>query len=428
MKKFVKRFLCFISVFIIVLFFGFISMIVTYKLPNDRVEKNIEKSVGNFSDGKNWDTLIDEYYGTTLDNYTDAIILSELHYNDKKHSAIEKSMRVYGKYNGNDPVESLLNIKNNKEKVTSYERYWHGNLVILKPLFMLLDYSSIRILNFVIQVLLLILIFKLMIKKGLKKYVVPLIISFLLINPIVISLSLQFSAVYYIILISIILLLYFKEKIIKYNLFPYFFLIIGMLTSFFDFFTYPIATIGVPLAFVLAFDDNDKKDKKYIFKLILKMAICCVSWIFGYAAMWFAKWAISSIILHENVIADSLNQVFFRTGVSNYTRIDVLTKNIKVYARTAYYVIFIMILVYYVVRFIKNRNELNKNNIAMLIPYGIISMMPIVWYLAISNHSYIHFWFTHRALVVLFVAGLFYLESMIKCKVEEGVKEDEKRK
>ena len=55
----------------------------------------------------------------------------------------------------------------------------------------------------------------------------------------------QFSSVLYIFLIAMIVMLLFHEKL--KNKYGYFFLIIGMMTSFFDLLTYPVATFGIPI-------------------------------------------------------------------------------------------------------------------------------------------------------------------------------------
>lgn len=148
-----KHYFFIIFTFILIVLLGLIAIIISYALPNNNVKDNINKSIKILELEGTYKTLIAEYKGTTLDNFTDALILSELYYDDNNNSIIEKAIRNYGNYNDGNPLQSLINEVNGLENeiTSSYERYWHGNLIVLKPLFMIFDYNSIRILNIVLQ-------------------------------------------------------------------------------------------------------------------------------------------------------------------------------------------------------------------------------------------------------------------------------------
>ena len=70
-------------------------------------------------------------------------------------------------------------------------------------------------------------------------------------SPEVIGLSMQYAPIFFIMLISVFILLKFKDKLLENNNLIYYFLIIGMATSFFDLLTYPLITLRTPLIFYL---------------------------------------------------------------------------------------------------------------------------------------------------------------------------------
>lgn len=115
------------------------------------------------------------------------------------------------KSNGKDqPIESLREYLENLQsgEVVSYSRYWHGYLVVLKPLLAVMDYGKIRMLNLaaflLIQVLLLIGFLKRKLWRGLVAYTIALCSMF----PMAIPKSLQFSSMFYVGSIVILVLLY----------------------------------------------------------------------------------------------------------------------------------------------------------------------------------------------------------------------------
>ena len=67
-----------------------------------------------------------------------------------------------------------------------------------------------------------------------------------------------------------------------------------------------------------------------------------------------------------------------------------------------------------------------KFNVKAGVPYLIISLMPIAWYLLMNNHDVDHSYFTYRGLVVFYIGvGLFLLKLIDNNLVPES-KEKEK--
>ena len=58
-----------------------------------------------------------------------------------------------------------------------------------------------------------------------------------------------------------------------------------------------------------------------------------------------------------------------------------------------------------------NRGNIIRNIICNSV-FLLIACMPFVWYIIMSNHSYIHAYFTHRELAISCMAVLFYLRTV----------------
>lgn len=155
---------------------------------------------------------------SVLDNHTDALMLLIASYRGNE-PLIDKGMNNYRVYKeGLSPYEQLTIESDANEKVISYYRYWHGYTLFLRPLLMFFNYSEIRVINALVQIVIFIFLIALMVKRKLGWYIFPLISAYLLINPHAITMSLQNSTIWYITCISIIIYLIYKEKIKQHNL------------------------------------------------------------------------------------------------------------------------------------------------------------------------------------------------------------------
>ena len=215
---------------------GTLFCIGVFLLPTKAMHDNVKDSLVILEEEGLYPQLIKGYIGSRLDNFTDAIMLTNV-IGEENDSVIENAFnvnRIY--YKDKNPVESLCLYAKNAQvhyNVSSYARYWHGYLVILKPLFLLFTYSSIRLWNSIGQMAVVILFVKVLIERGLKRYLLPFLLSLIYVFPGTISKSLQLSSVFYVAMFSMIALTNIKNR--KYDYL--YFLCIGMATSFFDLLT-----------------------------------------------------------------------------------------------------------------------------------------------------------------------------------------------
>ena len=152
--------------------------------------------------------------------------------------SIDRENPSWGRVNG------VIDWDNN---IVFYPRYWHGYLTILKPTLIFANVQEIIVINSYLQFLLMMAAILLFHQKLGLYYSAAFILILLTMNPITMAQSFQFYAVFYIMLISIILIMWQNQKIVDRGLYPFFFFWIGIFTAFLDFLTAPIVTLGLPL-------------------------------------------------------------------------------------------------------------------------------------------------------------------------------------
>lgn len=385
---------------------GIILLICVFAIPTDRIEENVISSVSIFEKEGTYPKL-NIIANSQLDNWTDAIILLNAAYTNDS-SIVDRAVMVYrpdiADENPAEDIVTYYSDDNEEYTVTSYARYWHGYLIFVKPLLMLFTYSQIRIINVVLVFGLGIMLLMTMHAKKLGKYIIPYTIALLLIDPFAISQSIQFTTVYYIYTFSSILFLLKKEWLSEsQERMVLFFTIIGCMTSYFDFLTYPLATFGVPATLYLCVSSQELK------RVAKNLVTLLAGWGIGYIGMWAGKWIIGTLLGSTNIIMNAINAIFTRSSMvdaagDSFSIFEIIKLQLHHLISPAFLlaVIYAVINIIYFLR--HNPKAKIRNHIWVL--HLILCCLPFVWFIGASNHSYIHHWFTYRELVITAFSGL----------------------
>ena len=385
---------------VLLLIFGMIGYFLlagVYSLPTERMEKNMRESCDIFRAEDSYPQLM-EYNNSKLDNYTDAIMLLTAS-NPNNENVWHAAINAERFSTSNTPVKAILDVYGdgleNPDSIL-YARYWHGYLLFLKPLLMVFGYGQIREIMMFVQLGLFALLLVMLSRRNIK-LTVPVFLMWIFLNPVITMLSLQFNTVLIITLIAMLMIVWSSEKNIIEDMYIWsvFFMIIGVATSYFDLLTYPLLTLGGPLVLWLVFNFSER-----FWSNMKNLVQLSFFWGFGYGGMWVLKWIIGDLITGENVIGDAVKQVIYRTSAvteDSVVTISQLVHELQYSARQYTWILAIVLLVvYFIWRVLKTR----KLNINMLVSFLVISIFPVVWYLAMRNHSFIHHWFTYRELAI----------------------------
>lgn len=413
-KQIISHISAYIVIFIIMLLIFFISMIATYALPNDRIQVHIKESRDVLL-RHNGSPLLGKYVkGGILDDFTDLLILNTSMNKGKKENenilvrAFENSRFSNERANQYTSLERTMddpNLYNNEE----YSRYWHGIQTIVRPLLLFLNYEEIRYLFMIIMFILLAVATMYIFKNLNIIHGITFVFSMMAVCFFIVPASIQYTGVFAITLISVILVNVLYEKK-KQNLYPYLFFIIGGCTTFFDLLTVPALTLGIPLIYVVLLENKEEVNIKRIIIEIIKISSL---WCIAYIAVFFSKWVIASIILKRDAITVAIKQLLFRTNGSKdfpTTKLGAIKENVNYLYNTVLFTFLFIATIICIVRLIKNRKKID--NVKSVIPLLIISLYPYIWYTTFTGHSTEHAFFTFR-LQAITILGIF--SAMIEC-------------
>lgn len=240
-------------IFFVFVLVGWISNIVAFLLPYEPIHQNIMKSKDIFLLEGAFPPVIGENYKNSLaDNNTDAWMLLMADYDGEK-SVLEKSLGGFYKTYKNSlnsgmwGLDNFISSSDDENLVTgeaSYSRYWHGWILPLRILLLFFSYENIRYVGMNCILLLMLLNYYCLIKRGLKYYAVAFFAANTFVLPITAMISFEYAFCYYIMLISNIVLLKYFDKISNTIGIPLYFMSIGISCAYFDFLTYPLVTLG----------------------------------------------------------------------------------------------------------------------------------------------------------------------------------------
>ncbi len=434
---------------------GTILLVLVFCLPTGRMKEHVAVSAGEMLGQKDRisGSRFFDYIQTNRETYTDAIMVQNAIERIPEKSVYEHAMRMYH----NDleeafwtPEDSLKAYCAGQDAATmylhEYTRYWHGYLVYLKPLLLLFSWKQLSVAGVLLQLLLMAAAAWLSVRKKQPGVAVAMVVGFLFMKPLLVLVSLTMTVCWVITLASLIFMLMKNDWLREKKLYPEFFLMVGVLTSYFDFLTYPIVTLGFPLCAFFLLNGNASAGKggnfrqsrqaakegipkgvgnggvlKDTVRRVVGYSIC---WGIGYAGMWAMKWIIADLTLHTGTIRDAVWSIIGRTeAIGGRPRFNggfyVIGLNLLEYDHVIYPVMAgVIALASLALVVTACRKKGTAAVLTGLVPYLIIFCMPFVWIIVVQHHSALHARFTFRILAVAVLAvgcmGIKALETMMK--------------
>lgn len=297
---------------------GTLSLIFIYALPVGRATNNARSSMNIYQREGNYPSWAPGKASAQLDNFTDSIMVRNAIFPGTGNLIEDAMLNPKYSYRGASQTDSLLKElqgETENREVSRYARYWHGYLLYLKPLLILRPIKDIRMLNGTLQLLLAFYLFWLISKKMDSKYSWAFLLSYVMLNPVSLAMSFQYTSMYYIMMLGSIYMLkkwntdWFSGKYVL------FFTTMGTLTAFFDFLTYPLVSYGIPMVLMLLLSNQEKLlDKKITgIHMVVKGAI---AWGLGYSGMYIGKWLMSWLLTGHNTLMEASGQALYRMGTT----------------------------------------------------------------------------------------------------------------
>lgn len=422
MKNF-KKILKYIVIYITTLSILFSLLSLSSKIPKSSIQKNIEESVTFFKENAGIDEKLKRREYTTIHYYADSVLLNIIYCIDS-HNPIESTMwaKYYKEVNADINNDFINVVEEDKEPNEQYLRYWHGSMLILRPLFTILNIEQIYLLNKIVMYGLAIVLFILIFRKS-KKVAIIFLISMIMVAFPIVPYCLEYSWTFYIMLITSIITILIESKGNK-NLYKLFF-ISGILTCFFDFLTTEIMTVLVPVLLVLMIRKEDNRVTNFKEGFIFVVASCTL-WGISYIAMWLTKWILASIILNINALEyvkenailringlqglDSKKEMYIGALYKNWHNLYPINIIKSQKNLVKYIVVFFVILIVSI-----DWKNIKKKWFAGLLV--LIAMAPYLRYLVLANHSYRHAFFTFREQIISCIAIIGAILEILNYKI-----------
>ena len=402
-----KRILGIIEYLVIAAVAGFLLIVGVYALPKTRMVNNINRSKELLETEGNYRYWAADVLNTQSDNFTDSL-MADIAINPGTGNLLYDSMiNCYVGWADTDNSSTwLLRVAGGEPLYEGYEqvvygRYWHGYLVWMKPLLLVFNIPELRIINMGLQLFLLCWMMILLYRELGLLACLGVGIGLFSMNPITMALSLQFSSIYYIVLVTLIVMLRHRNYIESRNLWWAVFLWSGIAVAFFDLMTYPAVAMGIPLIVYLMLKNDGT------WKHIWNVIRLSIDWVIGYAGMWVIKWFIGSAFTGYDLVADGLGAVGLRSSGEvaniNMSYLNVLQENFHtIFTKPLpfFAAVFALVLIIGLI-FRKLKFSVSGSK---LLPLILVGTYPFIWYYVIRNHSIVHVWFTHRVFAITVTA------------------------
>ena len=404
LKPFVKTFFILIAVF-------FVSMTLVYCIPTSWIQGNVEKSIEVLEGEGEYPMYFFYRHSAIIDIHTDKLMYESLIQNRDYYNPIQAAMSI-----------------------NQYPRYWHGYQVLLRPLTVVFQVQELRYLGMLTFHLLFFWSAWLMAKKTKPLYAMFYVLTVASGYVVFLPVCFQFLTTFLVLFVSLIVLLrrYDKNKPLPAVKWMLYFFVVGMVENFFDFLTYPILTLGIPLVLLLWLRVRDEQaDFRGNFWFMFKASL---SWFFGYALTWISKWLLSAAILGVRYFWRTMSVVQYRLEGSEeepLDRIGTIQRNLKAWLNVqdggviSWSKIALVILIVAVVLIIWRKLR-DWKTVGAYLPILFVAAYPYIWYLVMSNHSQIHYWYTYRAQLVALFAGLVFLAAILRERKPEEKAEGER--
>lgn len=245
-------------------------------------------------------------------------------------------------------------------------------------------------------------------------------LSIIFIRPHVAAVSLQFSCCFFLAFLAMLLVPRIHRNPGWESLF---FLELGILTQYFDFYTTPILTFALPMTYlyILHYQSGEKCSCLHVLK---EFGI----WFAAYVLMWLAKLTLTSLFTPVNALAQGFASFSGRIGIekvsgmeSYYNPIAALRSvfvslysdpagKLVLFAAAA--ITFALLLV----RFLRDKHQ--PRELLNHWPLLLIAALPVVWFIVAAQPTANHHWFQYRGIAASFWAGFVYLQYLLQRKAD----------
>ena len=408
-----------------------ILLFLTGLIPQHAIQKTCEKSAAYFYEEELFPDLIKGQFNTRQDNYADSILVNIMYHIDRENLPVSLLKASY--YNPemeNVNVSFYDAVQEEKEPNVDYFRYWHGSMVLLRPLFLIMGIEGARLTLGILLLGLTILTAAVLFRKKETILAIAYLLGNVAVQTWMCAFCIEYITTFLVMNVGAVCMagIYERDRNVPEQMDSHILQLmaaIGVVTCFLDFLTTETLTVTIPLLILSVFRYRDNRLQD-LSKEIKRLATAGITWGVSYGAMFLLKWGISAIVLGRQAFSQALVSAGERiSGTVNLgnTNLDPEADGLQRLSGALWHnqgslfpfreemgmgaavvwffgCIFLCAAVIYLFR----DKRFSWKMIALCL---ILSMVPYLRYAALGNHAYLHYFFTYRAQLVTVTALLF---------------------
>lgn len=402
-----------IAVFAAVLLALWAALVAAAAIPNERIYDNMYESALFFKDHAPY--VNESQLRLVQDNYADVILLN-VTWNIGNDPFVSTLNSAY--YDGDDGTTdngenwgfycTLAGTPPNKD----YSRYWHGMAALIRPFMLFTDIDGIKLIGTITAFVLLAVNTALLITKRQYFAAGALVAALMCVHVWNIGISLEYQPAVLVTLALLPLYILFEKNDGALSILA---VISGVMIAFFDFLTCETLTILIPLiiVFIMRKQDNRLPGFRGCFMLTMK---CGTAWFLSYSGAYIVKWSAASLVTGENKFAVALTSVeerligeaeelapvaqFFLAPLANISTLFGGYDRVS-WGNIAVGLIISAVVLGSVFYLFRSSEKYDRNFSLMML---ILGALPFVRFFVLNNHSYLHEFFTYRALASTILA------------------------
>lgn len=432
-----KRIALHTSVFIGLLVFLWLLLALAAAIPNTALQTNMEQSALSYKEKAAYSFENGDKWNGIGDNYADAILLN-ISWNMGRGNPFLSSLdtRYYnGEALGENAGLYLTVIDETIPLNTDYTRYWHGSAMFVRLLHLITDVDGIKWIGFLAALLCALITIGILLRHGHICLAAALVLSMLSVQIWNIRLSLEYQPTFLLCFLFSCLYLWSERNQEAYL--TYLSVAGGVLTAFFDFLTTETLVLLLPLILVVAVRAAENRLGSFPENVRL-MASCGLCWLLAYGGAFIMKWTAASLAAGENKFLIALSSVEERIGggllghgpenpllripaavLANLTVLLGGDKRLDL-ARVAVGLLFTVLLCGSLL-YLFHRKNCDKTALKLL---ALLGSVVFLRYMVLNNHSYLHEFFTYRALfapIMALLSGMI-LSMELPVRKKKGIK------
>ena len=379
-------------------------------IPNEMLREHMEESALSYKEKEAFSFERGKKWNGISDNYADTILLN-VSWNMGGENPLLSSLDTWY-YSGETLGENAglyLSVTEDMEPDTDYTRYWHGSAVFVRLFHLVTDVKGIKTMGFLAAMSLAALTVAMLFARKHYEIGMGLLLSMGAVQIWNIGLSLEYEPAFVICFLLCPLYLWMERKGNVYI--TCLSLAGGVLVAFFDFLTTETVVLLVPLILVIAVRAKERclGDEKENVRLLFWCGIC---WGLAYMGTFLVKWTAASLVTGENKFLLALSSAGERVNgtlpgeqADGFARIpmavaanltmmfggEARVEPVRVAAGMA-----VSFLVLGSVFYLFHKKKGNGIAVRLMILLGSVVLLR---YMVLSNHSYLHEFFTYRALI-----------------------------